>query len=116
MPVLAQSPALGRGDPAVINQQLNDAIGHLDAGTATIAILKDVIHICMANPTAEATSPLSADFNFPASPSPFVAPTPIRSLPSGGLDIWEQNRNFDRLFNALTKFANPSQVCTALNF
>lgn len=42
----------------------------------------------------------------PGSPSPFEA----RVIPSLHADIWNKDKNFERLFNALIAFLDPSRV------
>ncbi|KAF7313627.1 hypothetical protein HMN09_00519100 [Mycena chlorophos] len=70
--------------------------------------LQKVALLSLENPATDAAaSPLSSDFALPASPSPFVSMS--RSLPSLHSDMWAKNKNFDRLFNALVAFLQPSK-------
>lgn len=88
-------------------QDLPDLISKLATNTVTVEVLEQLIFLSRGNPAVDAISPLSPEFGFPSSPSPFVSSS--TSLPSGVSELWETNRNFDRLFNALIQFLDPSK-------
>ncbi|KAJ6516109.1 clasp N terminal-domain-containing protein [Mycena sanguinolenta] len=89
-------------------QELQNYITMLENGDADISVLQKLALLAIENPVTEtASSPLSPDFAYPASPSPFVNPS--RSLPSLHADMWGKNKNFERLFNALLSFLQPTK-------
>jgi CLIP-associating protein 1/2 len=90
-------------------QELQNYINMLENDDVDIRVLQKLALLSIENPIAEsASSPLSPDFGYPASPSPLVHPS--RSLPSLHSDMWGKNKNFERLFNALLSFLQPAKV------
>ena len=108
--------------PAVFNQrnplfassagdataELQGYIMALDQGTGNVSTLKNLASFCVAHPSVDAISPLSSSLSMPASPSPFISSAGL--LPSLKPELWSENRNFSRLFNALQKFLSPDKV------
>lgn len=107
-PVVISSPSQAVSEGLDPSQELQKLSADLAANTANVDTLRRLTHLSIANPAAEAVSPISPEFSYPSSPSPFV--TASRSLPTGMVDMWETNRNFERLFNALTQFLEASKV------
>ncbi|ESK97479.1 heat repeat containing protein [Moniliophthora roreri MCA 2997] len=107
--ILSQRKALL--SDADINAQLQTWIQALDEGTADQTVLRQLVYLCLENPAygdeTGMMSPLSPDVGLPGSPSPFVSSNSLSSL---GLhaDLWEKNRNFDRLFTTLIKWLGDS--------
>jgi CLIP-associating protein 1/2 len=78
---------------------LQKYITALEEGEIDVEMLKKIVLLCLENPVTDLMSPLS-DIGYPASPSPFMSSNSLHSLQQ---DIWERNKNFDRLFKALSK-------------
>ncbi|CAK5276018.1 unnamed protein product [Mycena citricolor] len=90
-------------------EELLSYITALEAGEADVGTLKKLILLAIENPAADAvSSPLSPEFNFPSSPSPFGNTS--HHVPPLHSDIWAQNRSFDRLINALLAFMQPTKT------
>ena len=90
-------------------QELKGYIATLEEGEASIHILKKLALLCLENPAIESSSPPpSPGFGLPSSPSPFL--TSARSLPSLHPGIWDMDKNFERLLNALLDFLQPIRV------
>ncbi|RDB23289.1 Protein STU1 [Hypsizygus marmoreus] len=101
--LVAQGTPLRATQPADIVQELQSYITALKDGDPGIRVLQKLALLCIENPVVESSSPPpSPGFGFPSSPSPFFSPS--RSLPSLQADLWDTNKNFDRLFNALVQF------------
>lgn len=108
--VVAQGTPLKAVDDVDRVQELQSYISMLENDDADVRVLQKLALLAIENPVTEtASSPLSPDFGYPASPSPFINPS--RSLPSLHADMWGKNKNFDRLFNALLSFLQPTKVC-----
>ncbi|KAJ7638613.1 clasp N terminal-domain-containing protein [Roridomyces roridus] len=96
-------------------QELQSYIEMLENSDVDVAVLKKLALLSVENPAVDSvSSPLSPDFGYPASPSPFMNPS--RSLPSLHADMWGKNKNFDRLFNALLAFLQPTQSEEVLEY
>ncbi len=80
----------------------------MEADDVNVDLLQKVAHFCMANPVTDASSPTSTDFGYPGSPSPFS--TGLIAVPNLHSDVWETDRNFDRLFMCLIQFLDPLKV------
>jgi len=90
-------------------QELKGYIASLEEGEASIHVLKKLVLLCLENPAIETSSPPpSPGFGLPSSPSPFLAST--HSLPSLYPGIWDADKNFERLLNALLEFLQPIRV------
>ncbi|KAL0572246.1 suppressor of tub2 mutation [Marasmius crinis-equi] len=103
---LTRKSVLAQQKPADASSSDQDAfiqecIKKLEDEGADIAMLQQLVHVCLDNPANDTgrMSPLSP---FPTSPSPFSSNHSMKTLHAD--DIWEKNRNFDRLFNALNKY------------
>ncbi|KAJ7117389.1 clasp N terminal-domain-containing protein [Mycena crocata] len=89
-------------------QELQSYINMLESDDVDVRVLQKLALLAIENPIMEsASSPLSPEFGYPASPSPFINPS--RSLPSLHSDMWDKNKNFERLFNALLSFLQPAK-------
>ena len=97
--------ASNAGDAAA---ELQGYIVALEQGTGDVSTLKNLAIFCVAHPSVDAISPLSSSLSMPASPSPFISSAAV--LPSLKPELWTENRNFSRLFNALQKFLSPDKV------
>lgn len=106
---------VGRGaplrtvEPSERVEELETYIALLGSGDADVLVLQKLVLLCLENPVLETSSPpLSPAFGYPTSPSPFIGTS--RSLPSLQAEMWEQNKGFERLFNALIKYLEPIKV------
>ncbi|KAJ6510018.1 clasp N terminal-domain-containing protein [Mycena vitilis] len=106
--LVAQSTPLNAMLDGDRTPELESYISLLENDNADVRVLQKLALLSTENPIAEsASSPLSPDFGYPASPSPLMNPS--RSLPSLHSDMWSKNKNFDRLFNALLSFLQPTK-------
>lgn len=92
-------------------EELQGYISALEQSSADIPALKNMALLCTQMPVLEASSPASPDFSAPLTPSP-VASSSSSSSPAKRL--WFQNKNVDRLFDALIKYLDPAQVSQCL--
>jgi CLIP-associating protein 1/2 len=107
--VIGHGTPLKATEPSDRVQALQGYITALENGDADIRVLQKLALLCSENPVAETPSPpLSPDFEYPNSPSPFLESS--RSLMSLHSDIWDHNKNFERLFNALIQFLDPMKA------
>lgn len=106
--MLAQRVPTGFTEPSDKVQELQNHIDTLISGEPSVQILQKLALFCLENPSAGSSSPPSPAIGHPGSPSPFTATS--RSLPSLYSDIWDTNKNFERLFNALMQFLEPTRV------
>jgi len=91
-------------------QELNDYITALESDQTDTRVLQKLALLCSSNPIPSASaSPLSPGLGLPHSVSPFLGTN--RSLPPLIPDIWTKDKSFERLFNALITFLQPSRVC-----
>lgn len=112
--MVAQGTPLKAVDDVDRIQELQSYIGMLENDDVDINVLQKLALLSIENPiTDSVSSPLSPEFGYPASPSPFINPS--RSLPSLHSDMWGKNKNFERLFNALISFLQPAKVSVALS-
>jgi CLIP-associating protein 1/2 len=96
-------------------QELNDYITALESDQTDIRVLQKLALLCSNNPIPSATtSPLSPGLGLPSTVSPFLGIS--RSLPPLIPDIWTKEKSFERLFNALIKFLNPSRDAEQLEY
>ncbi|KAJ6629190.1 clasp N terminal-domain-containing protein [Mycena sp. CBHHK59/15] len=106
--LIAQGTPLRAVDTVDRIQELQSYIGMLENDDVDIRVLQKLTLLSIENPVTDAiSSPLSPEFGYPASPSPFINPS--RSLPSLHSDMWDQSKNFERLFNALLLFLQPAK-------
>jgi CLIP-associating protein 1/2 len=113
--VVAQGTPLKAVDSNNRVIELQGYISALAEGDPGVHVLQKLALLCIENPVAESASPPpSPSFGFPSSPSPFIAPS--RSLPSMQAEIWDKDKNFERLFNALVQFLEPSKVRRPFDF
>lgn len=89
-------------------QELHEYIIALEKGDADIRVLQKLSLVCTNNPIPpDSASPLSPGLGLPSATSPFLAVT--RSLPPLIPDMWKKDKNFERLFDSLMKFLQPSK-------
>jgi CLIP-associating protein 1/2 len=93
-------------EPADRVRELQGFITALEKQSVSIRVLQKLALLCLENPTIDPASPSLSNFSIPASPSPFNT----RAIPSLHSDMWIADKNFERLFNALIKFLDPSRV------
>lgn len=108
VPVIAQGSPLKAAETSDRIQELQRYISLLENGSADVHTLQKLVLLCAENPVAEPFSPLSPDSEFPSSPSPFIDNS--RSIPSLYSDLWDNNKNFEKLFRALMEFLVPTRV------
>lgn len=90
-------------------QELNDHITALESDQTDIRVLQKLALLCSSNPIPSGSaSPLSPGLGLPSTVSPFLGSS--RFLPPLIPDIWTKDKSFERLFNALIKFLQPSRV------
>lgn len=94
-------------EPSDRVQELRGYITALEQGEVSVRTLQKLALLCIENPVPEPTSP-SLSHGYPSSPSPFS--TASRSVPSLHDDMWSKDKNFERMFNGLIKFLDPSLV------
>lgn len=100
--LVAQGTPLRATQPADKAKELQGYITALAQGDSSIHVLQKLALFSMENPASESLSPpLSPGVGLPNSPSPF---SHSQSLPSLNGDLWDANKNFERLFNALLQF------------
>ncbi|KAG6812660.1 hypothetical protein H0H92_001610 [Tricholoma furcatifolium] len=88
-------------------QELQSYIKELADGESGVHGLQKLALFSMENPVSFANSPPpSPGVSIQRSPSPLDPSQSLSSLHSG---LWEVNKNFDRLFNALIQFLEPSK-------
>jgi CLIP-associating protein 1/2 len=92
-------------------KELQSFIVALEQHPVSIRVLQKLALLCIENPVIDPSSPVSSAFSAPSSPSPFSA----RPIPSLHSDMWTKDKNFERLFNALIKFFDPSRVRNQFN-
>lgn len=89
--------------------ELKRCIAALDDGSASVTTLKTLAWLSMENPVQEEPNDFRTGFSLPMSPSPSM--TKFNSAPSLMSTIWDEDKNFERLFNALIKFLSVDKVC-----
>ena len=93
-------------EPSDRVQELESFIVALERRPVAVRTLQKLALLCIENPVVDPTSLSNADFSAPYSPSPFSN----RSIPSLHSDMWTKEKNFERLFNGLITFLEPSRV------
>ncbi|KAI6134906.1 clasp N terminal-domain-containing protein [Pisolithus croceorrhizus] len=89
-------------------QELHEYINALEQGNVDARVLQKLSLVCTNNPIPpDSASPLSLGLGLPSATSPFLAVT--RSLPPLIPDMWKKDKNFERLFDSLMKFLQPSK-------
>ncbi|KAJ8086257.1 suppressor of tub2 mutation [Marasmius tenuissimus] len=82
---------------------IHECTEKLENEEADVGMLQQLVHFCLDNPANEVGGAISP-IDLPTSPSPFDHNRSLNSLKSLHTDVWERNRNFDRLFGALQKY------------
>ena len=108
--VAADRTPLREQDIADRVRELQDHISALEQGSADVLVLKKLALLCAQTlvPSEEPTSPLSPAFSVPLTPSPLIGSSQALSFLAS--DLWKQNKNIDRLLNALLEFLDPGKV------
>lgn len=109
--VLGQRIALGITESSNAQTDLENYISVLEEGDPHLSTLQKLVFLCIENPAIDVLSPLSPDSLYLMSPSPFTSSGPVPTLHR---DMWEKNRNFDKLFNAVGSYMVSTKVCTFL--
>ncbi|KAG9317226.1 clasp N terminal-domain-containing protein [Chiua virens] len=96
-------------------EELNRFLSALEDGNADVHVLQKLALLCSSNPIpADTASPLSPRLGLPSVQSLFVPIT--RALPPTIPDMWTKERSFDRLFDGLMKFLDPSKDVEQLEY
>ncbi|KAG6890930.1 hypothetical protein C0995_000887 [Termitomyces sp. Mi166 len=109
---LKRTALISQGTPLRATQSadkvkdLQNYITELADGELGVHGLQKLALFSIENPASNTSPPLSPGKGVPNSPSPFST---SRSLPSLHADLWEVDKNFERLFNALIQFLDPSK-------
>ena len=93
--------------PANRQQELKTYILALEQGDAGVHILKKIALLSSEHPSTDPASPSNSS-GLPGSPSPFFSSH--SSIPSLHTEIWDMDRNFDRLFKALQTYCIATKV------
>lgn len=91
--------------PGTQEVDLSSYIAALETETDAVDTLQKLTLFCIANPSIDAAS--SSGIASPTSPSPFI--TPSSSDSSMNTELWEKNRRFDKMFEALLRHLDPSK-------
>ncbi|KAJ3790562.1 clasp N terminal-domain-containing protein [Lentinula aff. detonsa] len=109
--LLGQRTTLGISESSNPEADLENYISSLEAKNADISTLQNLVFLCKENPAIDVLSPLSPDSLYPSSPSPFASSSTVPDLRR---DMWEKNKNFDKLLSALSTYMlsneNESQI------
>ncbi|TFK76116.1 hypothetical protein BDN72DRAFT_786492 [Pluteus cervinus] len=81
-------------------QDVKQYIAELESTEAGVEVLQKVALLCIENPAAE--EPSSPGLGYPLSPSPFIGSS--HSMHALHSEMWDQDRNFERLFRALVQY------------
>ncbi|KIJ70299.1 hypothetical protein HYDPIDRAFT_78420 [Hydnomerulius pinastri MD-312] len=96
-------------------QELQEFIAALENDDADIRVLRKLMLLCSNNPIpADTASPLSPRLGLPMSPSPFISIT--RALPPLIPDMWTRDKSFDRLWEGLMRFLEPTKDTERLEY
>ncbi|KAG5646405.1 hypothetical protein DXG03_003455 [Asterophora parasitica] len=110
----AQGTPLRATQPAEKIKELQGYIAALVDGELGIQMLQKLALFSIENPVADSTSDPPSPGEFPGSPSPLMGAS--KSLTSLHADLWEADKNFERLFNALIQFLEPSKTEEELEY
>ena len=106
-------------EPSDLVEDLNGFIFALEQGQADVPLLQRLARFCLENSDVEIFSPPLGPISLQRStPSPFIERS--ASFPTLKLQFWAKDMNFDRFFNALVSFLEPTKVsdvmlCSLLN-
>lgn len=90
-------------------EELNKFVAALEDGNADFHVLQKLAQLCSSNPiSTDTASPLSPHLGLPSGPSLFIPVT--RTSPPVIPDMWTQEKTFDRLFDGLLNFLDPTKV------
>lgn len=106
LPVLAQGSPLKGARTAELAQTLSGWIVDLEARNSAKRTLQNIALLCAQNPTLNFSGPGGG--GYPLNPSPSIETT--RLTPSFYSEIWETDKNFDRLFKIILQFLDESAV------
>ncbi|KAF9221886.1 hypothetical protein BS17DRAFT_784123 [Gyrodon lividus] len=96
-------------------QELHEFITALESDDADARVLQKLALLCRINPIpADTASPLSPGLGLPSSPSPFISI--MRALPPSIPDMWTKDKSFDRLFDGMMKFLEPTKDAEQLEY
>jgi len=90
-------------DPSSV---IEGCITELLAGSANITTFYKIAGLSLQNPVTIISPPMSP-LNDPSSPISFDS---SQSLPSLHCDVWEKNKNLDRLLKAMVEALTPEKV------
>ncbi|KAF5388162.1 hypothetical protein D9615_000202 [Tricholomella constricta] len=113
--LLAQGTPLRATQHADKVKELRGYIAALVNGELGSHMLQKLALFSIENPVSDfASPPPSPGYGFPGSPSPLVNSS--KSLPSLHADLWEADKNFERLFNALIQYLEPTKTEEELEY
>ena len=104
------SPFKGADDKHKLSE-LKRFISALEDGSADVTILKKLALLCRDTALHEDLSEMNTVFSFPATPSPLNLQFNGGSLKA---TIWDEEKLFDRMFDALMSFLTAQKVCSHL--
>lgn len=93
--------------------ELKRHITALENDDVDVMVLKKLAWLCVENPVHEEPSEFKSGFALPMSPSP--ASMIFDNVPSLVSTLWEEEKLFDRMFNALLKCLTSNKVSLMLN-
>lgn len=107
--MISKAAPLKSKDDAERIEELNSHIAALQAGEITKESLQRIALICSENTVSDLSSPPPSPGG--GSPSPFVLNSASVPLTTRS-ELWDTERVFARLFNALMQYLEPTKVCT----
>ncbi|KDQ64807.1 hypothetical protein JAAARDRAFT_684619 [Jaapia argillacea MUCL 33604] len=114
MTIVEQGTPLRAVEPAERVRELQTYIARLEKGDGDIiAVFRKLALLCIENPLSDSIASMDG-LPDPSTPSPFFGSS--RSLPSLYSDMWDKDRNFDKLFRALITFLDPSKPQDELEY
>lgn len=102
-PARSFNPSYSQSDQST---DLNQWIKTLSSGSDSIPVLKKLITFSVQNSVIEPSSP--AGGQFPGSPTPNANKKVVEELPRA--NVWTHDKVFDRLFDALMAYLDPTRV------
>ena len=106
--MVAQADRLEDTQPRAGLPELRSYLARMESGDVDIDLLQKLALFCMANPVSSPSSPTGTDYGYFGSPTPFASSS--GSVPNLHADIWETDKNFDRLIKCLVQYVEPQKV------
>jgi CLIP-associating protein 1/2 len=89
---------------------IEQCIRDLSSASMNSETFYNVACVSLQNPVA--LSPPTSPGSDSLSPSPFDS---LRSMPSLHLDLWDKDKNLNRLYRAMMEQLTPEKVCVSLS-